>query len=468
MSGSVSQTVDLLTIDRGRTARPPLPGALVVFSVDRAVHTIVPSQDGVVALGRDRLAGLSLPDARVSRLHVEARWEQGAWAVRDLGSRNGTAVDGVAVAGEVRTGERATLRVGDTVLWLVPDVLPYAERPLRVEDGKVIGASLAAVMERIGQAAEGAVLHITGSSGTGKELAARAFHAMGPRPRGPFVAINCAAIPEGVAERVLFGSRKGAYSGAHADQPGHFQEADGGTLFLDEVGELSLEVQAKLLRALEYREVIPVGASKPLTVDVRFCSATHRDLRERVADRRFREDLYFRIGRPMVALPPLRERREEIATLVERRLAPHGLTAHASLVEACMVRPWPGNVREFVAELDAAVHAAAAAGDGRVRAGDLSPTAGMVFTVDRALSASPPVAVAGRASGLPAKADTPAPRTPPTRDEIEAALRVHGGRVASAARALGMHRNQLRRWLSAHQVDPRLLSADAEASGGDD
>jgi len=468
VSASVSQTVDLLTVDRGRTTRPPLPGALVVFSVDRAVQVIVPSHDGVVALGRDRLAGLGIPDARVSRQHTEARWEQGAWAVRDLGSRNGTAVDGVAVASEVRTGERATLRLGDTVAWLVPDVLPYAERTLRVEDGKVIGSTLAAVMERIRQAADGSVLHITGSSGTGKELAARAFHAMGPRARGPFVAINCAAIPEGVAERVLFGARKGAYSGAHADQPGHFQEADGGTLFLDEVGELSLEVQAKLLRALEYREVVPVGASKPLTVDVRFCSATHRDLRERVADRRFREDLYFRIGRPMVALPPLRERREEIATLVDRQLATHGLKAHASLVEASMVRPWPGNVREFLVELEAAVHAAAVAGDGRVRAADLSPTAGMVFTVDRALAAVPPVAVVARASSRPAESDTTLPRKPATRDEIEAALRLHEGRVASAARALGMHRNQLRRWLSTHQVDPRLFAADSDASSRDD
>ena len=473
MSASVSQTVDLLTIDRYRSSRVPLPGALVLFNVDRAVHALIPAQEGVVALGRDRLAALGLHDARVSRHHAEARWEHGAWAVRDLGSRNGTAVEGTPIAGEFRTGERATVRVGDTVAWLVPDVLPYAERPLKVDDGRVIGASTGAVMEQIRQAAGGALLHITGSSGTGKELAARAFHAMGPHPRGPFVAINCAAIPEGVAERVLFGARKGAYSGADRDQPGHFQEADGGTLFLDEVGELSLEVQAKLLRALEYREVIAVGASKPQTVDVRFCSATHRDLRERVADRRFREDLYFRIGRPVVSLPPLRERREEIPWLIEKQISAQGMKPHASLVEACLTRPWPGNVREFLVELEAAARAAAAAQDGRVRAGDLSPTAGTVFTVDRARAAAPPAPVSlptpmpasspGAADSAPASA-----RRPPTREEIESALRTHDGRVASAARALGMHRNQLRRWLTTNQVDPRAFSSNPDASGGDD
>ena len=414
VTGPVSQTVDLLTVDRYRTSRLPLPGALVLFSVDRAAHVIVPSHEGVVALGRDRLAALGFHDSRVSRHHAEARWENGAWTVKDLGSRNGSSVEGAPIAGEFRGGERVTARVGDTVVWLVPDVLPYAERPVRIEDGKVIGASLGAVFEQIRQAGDGAVLHVTGSSGTGKELAARAFHAAGPRPKGPFVAINCAAIPEGVAERVLFGARKGAYSGADRDQPGHFQEADGGTLFLDEVGELSLDVQAKLLRALEYREVIPVGASKPLTVDVRFCSATHRDLRERVADRRFREDLYFRIGRPVVALPPLRERREEIPWLIERQLASHGFKAHASIVEACMVRPWPGNVREFIVELEAAARAAAAAGDGRVRVGDLAAPAGKVFTVDRALAEAPPAAQSSPRIAPPE--DRGAPRRAPTRE----------------------------------------------------
>ncbi|MEZ4394320.1 MAG: sigma 54-interacting transcriptional regulator [Polyangiales bacterium] len=450
MIASVSQTVDLLTVDRHRSSRLPLPGAILLFSGERPIHVIVPSRDGAVQLGRDRLAALGVADARVSRQHLEARWEQGAWVVKDLGSRNGTSVDGVTLAREARTGERASVRIGDTVLWLVPDAVPYAERPLRVEDGKVIGATLAAVMEQIRQAGDGAVLHIHGPSGAGKELAARAFHSVGGRPKGPFVAINCAAIPEGVAERVLFGARKGAYSGADRDQPGHFQEADGGTLFLDEVGELSLDVQAKLLRALEYREVIPVGASKAQTVDVRLCSATHRDLRERVADHRFREDLYVRIARPVVTLAPLRERREEIPSLIESRLSVQGLKAHSSLIEACMARPWPGNARELLVEVDAAARVALTAGDARVRAADLSATAGTVFTVDRALTTGSP-ATASPAEGA-------APRHEPisarslTRDEVEAALNAHGGRVASAARALGLHRNQLRRWLAANQL----------------
>ncbi|MFO0647237.1 MAG: sigma 54-interacting transcriptional regulator [Polyangiales bacterium] len=461
-----SQTVDLLTVDRHRVTRVPLPGAVILFSSDQVTHAVMPARDGVVEFGRDRLAELGLRDSRVSRAHAVARWEQGAWAIRDEGSRNGTTVDGASVGAVVRTGERAVIRVGDTVAWLVPDVLPYAERAVSVEGNTVVGATLAASLNQIRQAAEGHVLHITGPSGSGKELAARAFHAMGPTPRGPFVAINCAAIPEGVAERVLFGARKGAYSGAHADAPGHMQEADGGTLFLDEVGELSLEVQAKLLRALEAREVIPVGASKPQSVNLRFCSATHRDLRERVADKRFREDLYFRIGRPQVSLPPLRERREEIPTVIDRELKATGRSAHASLVETCLVRPWPGNVRELIVEIGAAGRAAAAAGDGRVRAGDLAPSAGTVFTVERstrdeAARTPPPV--------TPAPPSEPSPRRDaPGRDEIEAALRAHGGRIASAARALGMHRNQLRRWVAANNVDPKLYARDDAPSASDE
>ena len=147
----------------------------------------------------------------------------------------------------------------------------------------------------------------------------RAFHRFGPNRAGPFVAVNCAAIPEGVAERLLFGTQRGAFSGADRDAPGYIREAHGGTLFLDEVGELEASVQAKLLRVLETREILPLGASRPVKVNVGLCAATHHDLRGAVADGRFREGLFFRLGR-VVALPPRAERLEEVPFFVDVQL----------------------------------------------------------------------------------------------------------------------------------------------------
>ena len=145
-------------------------------------------------------------------------------------------------------------------------------------------------------------------------------HATAPESNAPFVAVNCAAIPEGLAERLLFGARKGAYSGATADAEGYIQAANRGTLFLDEIAELDPLVQAKLLRVLETREVLPLGASRAKKVDIGICAASHRRLRDEVTAGRFREDLYFRIGRPEVQIPPLRERLDEIPWFVAREL----------------------------------------------------------------------------------------------------------------------------------------------------
>ncbi len=206
---------------------------------------------------------------------------------------------------------------------------------------------------------------------------------------------------------------------------------------------------------------MPVGASRAVAVDVRFCSATHRDLRERVAEKRFREDLYFRVGRPAVALPPLRDRREEVPMLLEAALQGDGLTAHASLVELCMTLPWPGNVRELLVEVTAAGRAAAARGERRVRAADLPASAGVEFAREDRAGSSP--ATSDIAATPPPSAPRPPQRSLPARDEIEAALRRNNGRVATTARDLGVHRNQLRRWLTAEKIDVRSFG-----DGGDD
>jgi DNA-binding NtrC family response regulator len=203
-------------------------------------------------------------------------------------------------------------------------------------------------------AATDATVLIGGESGTGKELVARALHKLSRRNGKPFVAVNCAAIPEGLVEAEFFGAERGAYTGAQAARAGHFEQASGGTLFLDEIGELPLALQPKLLRALQEGAVMRVGGSRETAVDVRVVAATNRDLRREVDEGRFREDLYWRLNVVGLQLPPLRERREDIPLLVEhlaaRAARQHGLpevTVPRAVLRALMDRPWSGNVREL-------------------------------------------------------------------------------------------------------------------------
>jgi DNA-binding NtrC family response regulator len=233
-----------------------------------------------------------------------------------------------------------------------PAALPSA--PGTEPDDDLIGTSAAMreVQKAVGLLADSdATVLILGETGTGKEVVARAIHRHGRRARAPFVAVNCAAIPRELLESLLFGHVRGAFTGAVADRAGSFREAHGGTLFLDEIGDMDLGMQAKLLRALQEREVTPVGG-KPVAVDVRVIAATHRDLRQAVRDGSFREDLYYRLGVVPLALPPLRERLADIVPLAERFLAlaardmaPKRLAADAAA--RLLNHPWPGNVREL-------------------------------------------------------------------------------------------------------------------------
>ncbi|HEX2189859.1 MAG TPA: sigma-54 dependent transcriptional regulator, partial [Longimicrobiaceae bacterium] len=218
---------------------------------------------------------------------------------------------------------------------------------------------------------------VTGESGTGKELAAAAIHRLSPRAGGPFVLINCAAIPRDLVESELFGHERGAFTGATERRRGRFELASGGTLLLDEIGDLSHEAQAKLLRALEAGEIERVGGSEPIPVDVRVLSATNKDLRAEVSAGRFREDLYFRLHVIPLHLPPLRERREDVPLLVEHFLARNrartGLRpprVAPSALEALARHPWPGNVRELanIVERLTILHAGSEVGVAEIRA----------------------------------------------------------------------------------------------------
>jgi transcriptional regulator with PAS, ATPase and Fis domain len=290
------------------------------------------------------------------------------------------------------------------------------------------------ILERV--ASDDASVLLRGETGTGKELAARAVHELSRRSRGPFQAINCAALPASLLESELFGHVRGAFTGAVSDTKGHFQLADGGTLFLDEVGEMPPELQAKLLRVLETRTVLPVGGRKPVAVDVRIVSATHRALRREVEEGRFRADLMYRLRVIPVFLPALRERREDIGLLCARfiesmnptarrrieRVAPSAL----SLLER---QDWPGNVRELRNVLAYAY----AVGDGPIlQPNDLPP---------ELLEGALPEAAADEArAGQPLSAEA---------RRLLAVLERTGGNKKQAADILGMSRVTLWRRLQA-------------------
>jgi transcriptional regulator of acetoin/glycerol metabolism len=393
-----------------------------------------------VEVGRGAPSGLLEADDRVSRRHVRIRHTKSAWEIQDLQSRNGTYLNGEELVGERTCGGEPLIRIGRSLLWAVPDVTPFRElapRKLPIQ-GPVLGGRLSRAWSEIALASRsGTTLCVRGESGSGKELAARAFHEarFGAGGKAPFVAVNCAAIPEGLAERLLFGAQRGAYSGANVDAEGYLTAANKGTLFLDEIAELDPLVQAKLLRVLEMREVMPLGATKAKSVDIAICVASHRNLRDEVARGRFREDLYFRLGQPQVDLPALRERLDELPWLIARELkaVEPELTLSAAFVEECALRTWPGNVRELLHEARRAAHRALSEQSTLVDKHHLSHEAGRTIT-----------------SSLPPIGETPSGRPKarvPTDPEIERALAENGGNVRGTARALGMHRNQLRRWL---------------------
>ncbi len=425
-----------------------VPGLVVIWTHERPAAQILPLLNGRLELGRTAQEELFASDDRVSREHCKVEFDGTGWTVSDLDSRNGTFVHGVRIEGKKSTLEPPLLRVGRCLLWGATDTRPFRGGVTIADDGVVLGGLLRrawAEIELLGRS--GSTLCLRGESGAGKELAARAFHALlCASAAAPFIGVNCAAIPEGLAERLLFGARKGAFSGATGDVQGYLQAAHGGTLFLDEVAELDLRVQAKLLRVLETREVLPLGATRAEPVELRVCVAAHADLAEEVTAGRFREDLYYRVARPVVRIPPLRARLDELAWLIRGEVASAspGLTASVRFVEACATRAWPGNVRELLGEVRRAAHRARSAERDSVEVEDLAEDAGQRLA----------------APALSAEAFEAATTAPPSDEAIERALEEHDGNVTRTARALGLHRNQLRRWLAKRPLIAQRLPRD--------
>jgi transcriptional regulator with GAF, ATPase, and Fis domain len=304
-------------------------------------------------VGSARGCDLVLADQTVSRHHVTLKVDGDGIRVLDGGSRNGTRLDGVRVI-DAYARPDSRIEVGSTTLRLrlLDDMV---ELPISTRDriGGLLGASVAmrqvfAVIEKV--APTDTTVLIEGESGTGKELVAEALHEEGARSSGPFIVFDCSAVSANLIESELFGHVRGAFTGATTDRAGAFEAADTGTLFLDEIGELPLDLQPKLLRALERREVRRVGSNDPVRVDVRIVAATNRSLAAEVEHGRFREDLYYRLAVIHLALPPLRERPDDIPVLVQhfaRELGGADAALPDRTVRGFAAQSWPGNVREL-------------------------------------------------------------------------------------------------------------------------
>jgi DNA-binding NtrC family response regulator len=325
----------------------------VIFGPDAGQR--VEAVEGRLIVGTGEGATLTLKDPTVSRFHVELEATAEGIAIRDLGSTNGTHLEHTSVR-DIAVKESVVLSLGGTKiqLQLTSD---QATVPLSSDQafGALLGGSPAmravyAALERA--APTNAPVLITGESGTGKELAARAIHSASTRSTQAFEVVDCGGLPPTLIESELFGHEKGAYTGAIGEREGAFERADGGTIFLDELGELPLEVQPKLLRALGEKEIRRVGAQKTKKIDVRVVAATNRDLRREVNSSRFRADLFYRLAVIQVRMPPLRERLEDLPILSRGLLDLIGKergidTTNVQLDASLWDHAWPGNIREL-------------------------------------------------------------------------------------------------------------------------
>jgi transcriptional regulator with PAS, ATPase and Fis domain len=391
--------------------------------------------DAPLVFGSAEGCDVRIEDPHVSRRHAEIARTADGIVLRDLGSRNGTLVERIAIK-EAVLSSGVEIRLGMTILRFemggeAGRLGRLAHDPVREEElaeapscfGEAIGVSppLRRVFALLGRLAPTELtITLIGETGTGKDVLARGIHENSARAKGPFVVFDCGAVAPTLIESELFGHVKGAFTGAVSERQGAFERAQGGTLFLDEIGELTMELQPKLLRVLEQRRLRRVGGGEDRPVDVRIVAATNRDLEAQVKDGAFRQDLFFRLSMAVLTVPPLRERADDLPTLVAHFAAASGrpLEIAPATLEALARYEWPGNVRE----LKNVITAAAALAEGVI----LEPRHLIFFRPQRRRASIPKLPLAGQSLEALEKA------------AIHQTLRQFAGNRTKAARALGI------------------------------
>lgn len=414
-------------------------------------------EQDVIRIGSAKTGDIVITDPTVSRRHAEIRRGRDGVVLRDLGSTNGTFV-GQVRAKEVFLAPDTRFRVGRTELVFTPadeiiDIEPSdADHFERLVGQSVAMREVFGILERV--APTDLTVLITGETGTGKELACRAVHNRSRRHSGPFVVFDCGAAAENLIESELFGHQRGAFTGAVEARPGVFEMAQNGTIFIDEIGELPLDLQPKLLRVLEQREIRRIGSTGTKPIDVRVVAATNRNLRDEVDAGRFREDLYYRLAVVEMAMPPLRNRLDDLSLLAHHLLkrSPHngGVSSISSaVIQSFEGHDWPGNVRELNNVIERA----------------LPFTDGDTVTVGCLPSSLVCTSHAPASEVRPAtpQSTPPEPAVPFKHakeqliDDFERRylvqlLESHDGNVSKAARAAGMDRKTITRLMKKHGI----------------
>jgi DNA-binding NtrC family response regulator len=444
----------------GRGPNPsPSPGLVLLYAEAYAVLPPAFALRGQrVTIGRETPAELLLPVTAVSRIHAELAREGREIVVRDLNSRNGVLVNGRRIQCEALEAFDE-VRIGDAIFKfveqgaedyaryridgsMVEGAFRYSRTPSQLVGGYQMDL-IVSELERVAPAELSVML--LGPSGTGKEVVASELHRLSQRTGG-FHAVNCAAIPANLMESELFGYKRGAFSGAERDKPGLIRAAHRGTLLLDEIGDMPLDAQAKLLRVIQSKEVLPLGATQAERVDVRVVSATHRDLKRLQNEGRFREDLFARLNEYQLRLPPLHERKEDVYALVRAFLVRHGrpeLTPSVPFMVALVHHDYPYNVRELEAAIKRALALAT------------SPRLDVELLPDAIREALADYGREGEAVSIPGGAGAPdeGQAGAPSEVDLRALLQAHAGNVAAVGRELGKARMQIHRWMKRYGIE---------------
>jgi transcriptional regulator with PAS, ATPase and Fis domain len=450
-----SDTTARGALDEAR--RDPINRILVFW--DGGFTTFPLPGRGTILIGRGEACDLRIEHPSVSRQHARIMVDPTGIRIVDLRSANGTRLRQLRIEPDLPTQVPldVPIELGSSILVIQRGLLgdmpvgapaPTA-RAVPASDVVVEDDAMRQLHRLTAMVAQGTInVLITGETGTGKEILARTLHRQSPRAAAPFLGVNCAALPESLFESELFGYERGAFTGATQAKSGLLESAAGGTVFLDEIGELALAGQAKLLRAIEQREVTRVGSVQPRPIDVRFVAATNRKLEDRVALGEFREDLFYRLNAMTLSVPPLRERTGEIVPLAQRFLAearaalrrPEVVLEDAAV--DCLVRhPWPGNVRQLRNVMERA---------GLLCAGDAVLVEHLGFSESADGATLPPPSVP-----RPGADDLSSEMAALERARIERALDLAAGNQTRAAELLGITRRILGRRLERYGIVPR-------------